>query len=226
LLNKRKGNKNEKIYFVLLVAVLSFFTISKEIKGQDPCDVCQPPTFCFTFQLVTGLMPPCDIVNVTFCYDCYVIAPIVDINKISIEFQPNCQPSPNDLNTVFNTLNEWILNHIQDLYGLGDCNQPPPKEVYIYLPMCGDIVCNNGRLSFRTNNNCQLTCKSLYIWCWDFERNEPRFQRLWSIPYGDGSNCTPLERNQNDEPIIPSCTNNQNWILNCSEFPIDCPPVR
>jgi len=216
----------KKIYFVLLLTILTLFTLSKEAKGQDPCDVCQPPTACFTFQLYTGLQPPCDIVNVTFCYHCNATAPIVEINKIIIEFQPNCQPSITDLNTIFNTLNDWFLNHIQDLCGLGDCNQPPPKEVYIYLPMCGDIVCNNGRLSFRTNENCQLTCKSLYLWCWDFERNEPRFQRVWSIPYGDGSNCISLPRDQNGDPILPTCSNNQNWILECSEYPLTCPPVR
>ena len=146
-----------RIYLVLLVAVLSFFTISKEVKGQDPCDVCQSPNLC---HILNFDLPNCPGIRAVICYTCAVTHLQAYFN-IYIE---NCCPGYET--QAYDFARDWVLNNYAILCGQTPCNEEHALLTFV-RPICGRVEVVNGRnYIYQAYGDCYRRCVEVWDWCW------------------------------------------------------------
>jgi len=147
----------KKIYFVLLLTILTLFTSSKEAKGQDPCDVCQSPNLCY---ILNFDLPDCPGVRAVICYTCAVTHLEAYFN-IYIE---NCCPGLES--QAYDYTRDWVLNNYAFLCGNTLCNEEHALLTFVY-PVCARREIINGRTYiYQAYGDCYKRCIEVVDWCW------------------------------------------------------------
>jgi hypothetical protein len=191
LLNKIKGKKMKKIYFVLLLTIFLGFVAGNKASGQPGCEICQAPNLC---QILTFDVPCAGRVEALLCYRCeyprIIYLNILEIRYLNIEYT-NLTSQCEDY--VWDLVRSTVFQVAPELCGYENCAFDS-STVYYTVPLCGEldygpIVSNPDHLWVRKKafpGACDQRCLEEWRLCWDSNTGQRKCRLVSQQLFGNG----------------------------------------